>query len=305
MFTTMGGQSRCPGESGTLRRESGVRIVTIKPRCGADGNSPCTPVTLTATQTAKFGVIIENLSPTGDEVYYTLQFADRFEAYQSNSAAYQTTSKECGTPGSRNFLIAAWQETDLQRIPYNLWIESPFTATATWSNAFCSKWVDVKLRIIATCEQPQTSRKVYQYGFKWSVDALTTISYDEADRMYALNSTATFSVQWPTSTIRRLLQSDHNTDSAVSVQPSSDDQKAYLTLLMKEQKYELLELLNQRYESSAQNVGNEGDSPALAVVVLSVTTSLLALALIAVGYFTLVVKKGNQGVEHLGNNVFA
>eukprot|EP01035_Chromulina_nebulosa_P063886 gene63886-87375_t len=34
VFTTMGGQSKCPGESGTNRRESQVSIQGIVPRCG-------------------------------------------------------------------------------------------------------------------------------------------------------------------------------------------------------------------------------------------------------------------------------
>mmetsp|Transcript_20384 Transcript_20384/g.28120 ORF Transcript_20384/g.28120 Transcript_20384/m.28120 type:complete len:161 (+) Transcript_20384:157-639(+) len=34
IFTTMGGQSKCPGETGTSRRESEVKIIQIIPRCG-------------------------------------------------------------------------------------------------------------------------------------------------------------------------------------------------------------------------------------------------------------------------------
>lgn len=67
VFTTLGGQSKCPGESGTLARESNVKIKQIKARCGADSNSPCDPAALSSiTQPATFAVQIVNLSPTGN-----------------------------------------------------------------------------------------------------------------------------------------------------------------------------------------------------------------------------------------------
>lgn len=190
VFTTLGGQSRCPGETGTSRRESNVRIVQVKPRCGADRNSPCTPQTLVPTRQARFGIIIENLSPTADEVYYTIMFVDRFESYLAQVG-------DCGSPGSRNYLTGAFQDTDLQRIPYNKWIEVPMTATPTWSSGFCAKFVDVGIRIIATCEQPATSRSVYQYGLKKSSKGDTVVGYEPQYRIYASNTTATFSVEWP------------------------------------------------------------------------------------------------------------
>ena len=64
-FTTVGGQSKCPGETGTSNRWSGVTITQIIPRCGLDRQSPCDPTTLAVGQPATFGVVIENLSPTG------------------------------------------------------------------------------------------------------------------------------------------------------------------------------------------------------------------------------------------------
>ena len=60
----MGGKSKCPGETGTSRRESGVSIVQIKDRCGGDKKSLCQNI-LPIGSTAAFGVIIQNLSPTG------------------------------------------------------------------------------------------------------------------------------------------------------------------------------------------------------------------------------------------------
>ena len=74
VFTTLGGQSMCPGETMTNRREmssyidangkviSGVEIVKIVDRCGITKNLPCT--NLLPGQLAIFGVVIQNLSPT-------------------------------------------------------------------------------------------------------------------------------------------------------------------------------------------------------------------------------------------------
>ena len=65
VFTTMGGQSMCPGETGTLRRESQVSIVGIVPRCAGNSND-CTNKNLLPGEKAHFGVIILNASPTGN-----------------------------------------------------------------------------------------------------------------------------------------------------------------------------------------------------------------------------------------------
>lgn len=202
VFTTLGGASKCPGETSTSRRDSNVRIVTIQPRCGLNKRSPCTHLNLGSQDYARFGVVIENLSPTQDEVYYTLEFVEKFESYYTYNWR-ATGPGACGTPGARNFLSAQFQETDLQRIPYNKWIESPMTvgaagSGATWSAEYCYKFVDVAMRIIATCEQPEPNNRVYQYGFKYD-DTLgeIVVSYDASDLLYALNSTATFSVDFP------------------------------------------------------------------------------------------------------------
>jgi hypothetical protein len=78
VFTTMGGQSKCPGESGTNRRESQVSIVGILPRCANTGE--CTNVGLPAGTKAHYGVIIQNISPTGMYVYMYVVSSSRLEA---------------------------------------------------------------------------------------------------------------------------------------------------------------------------------------------------------------------------------
>jgi hypothetical protein len=64
VFTTMGGQSMCPGETGTSRRESNVKILGIIHRCGPNHNSPCDATTLVSGQYATFSAEIYNDSPT-------------------------------------------------------------------------------------------------------------------------------------------------------------------------------------------------------------------------------------------------
>ena len=63
VFTTIGGQSKCPGETGTARRQSSVSIVDIVPR-SASSDSLCTNTNLNAGEKAHFGVVILNMSPT-------------------------------------------------------------------------------------------------------------------------------------------------------------------------------------------------------------------------------------------------
>lgn len=64
VFKTMGGQSQCPGETATQRRQSRVTIKQIIHRCGTDRNTRCDERTLKRGDPASFGLVIENLSPT-------------------------------------------------------------------------------------------------------------------------------------------------------------------------------------------------------------------------------------------------
>ena len=61
----MGGQSKCPGETATSRRESNVKIMEIKHLCGPNANSICDETTLKVGDIATFAVVIFNDSPTG------------------------------------------------------------------------------------------------------------------------------------------------------------------------------------------------------------------------------------------------
>lgn len=138
-------------------------------------------------------------------MYYTLGLSQRFDTFYRN--AYETSGEgQCGTPYQRSGLVVTFSQQDLQRIPYNMLIEVPITVEP---GQLCHKFVNVEVQIIATCEIPNSNSQVFQYGV---VDG--AISYNDGDKIYALNDTATFSVSWPaalvyTSTRRTL------TDSAV------------------------------------------------------------------------------------------
>ena len=63
VFTTMGGQSKCPGETGTSRRESNVKIHQIVDRC-CNVKVDCLCQNLPDQTNAVMGVVILNLSPS-------------------------------------------------------------------------------------------------------------------------------------------------------------------------------------------------------------------------------------------------
>ena len=129
-----------------------------------------------------------------DEVYYTLGFSQRFDIFHRN--AYEATGAgQCGTPYQRSGLVVSFSQTDLQRIPYNLLIEVPITVT---QGQLCTKYNSIEVQIIATCEIPTSESQVFQFGI-----VNGAISYDDADKIYALNDTATFSVAWPDQSTQR------------------------------------------------------------------------------------------------------
>ena len=65
----------CPGETGTSRRESRVRIVDIVPRCGPTRDMPCDHTLnpyFESGMDATYGIVIENLSPTGKSIAFLI-----------------------------------------------------------------------------------------------------------------------------------------------------------------------------------------------------------------------------------------
>lgn len=225
VFTTMGGASKCPGETATSRRDSGVTLKAVVPRCGIKRNLPCGLSTLNVQQPARFGVIIENLSPTKDKVWYTLRLSSQYDTYYVNGYLNNYGLGSCGTPGLRAGIIVVFSESDLRNIPYNLWIEVPFTAltSSTGSVDDCYKFVGVRVEIVATCDMSTSNGAPYQYGVVVNPDTgVVALSYEEVDVIREEVSGASFSVEWPRSSavdgIRRLEISAKGTEqSAVAM----------------------------------------------------------------------------------------
>ena len=230
VFTTMGGASKCPGETGTSRRESNVRILEIRERCGSDNASPCDEFHLGADDNANFGVVIENLSPTQDEVYYTLSLGSSFDDYYKSGGDGVYV---CGVSGQGSGLVVIFSNTALQRIPFNRLIEVPFTVTRIYNGpiSLCDEFNNIEVMLIATCEMATPSSYVYQYGVDYNqTTKQTTVLYDSANRIYASNSTAFFSVKWP-SARRKLIE---NSNIGLSSADGSDSADAIAEILLRE-----------------------------------------------------------------------
>lgn len=185
IFTTMGGQSKCPGESMTSRRESNVRIMSIEHRCGYGGDEICDFRTLGDNGVAYFAAIIYNDSPTNEPVDYTIGLANSFSEYGTT----------CGTRGKITGLQVDFDQTDLGDIPYRKQIEVPFRVRRN-SVYHCHNYVDVEVAITATCEEASSSSYVYQYGLVSNSAGVKEISYDTANVMNEATSSATFSLSW-------------------------------------------------------------------------------------------------------------
>ena len=197
VFTTMGGASKCPGETGTSRRESNVRILEIRERCGEDNASPCNEFTLAPGENANFGVVIENLSPTQDAVSYTLGLANSYDDYLKSGGDGNYT---CGVPGQSSGVVVIFFSTDLRKIPYNHLVEVPFTVTRVYNGpvSLCNEFNQLEVKLVATCEISTPNSYVYQYGVEYDESTRqSAVMYDAGHTIYASSSNATFSVKWP------------------------------------------------------------------------------------------------------------
>lgn len=192
IFTVMGGSSKCPGETGTSMRESDTTIMEIRYRCGPTKDMPCNLVPW--DEKAALSVVIQNLSPTNDTVYYDLglsNFYDKFE--QLNYGGDDDSIKGyCGTPGMRAGLYAKFMEASMLEIGYaaGQLVEIPFEVKRT---SFCAVFTDVDIDITASCEVPDTKTHVYKYNSKYDPKRNTN-TLDYSDILNEEASAKTFSV---------------------------------------------------------------------------------------------------------------
>lgn len=232
IFTTMGGQSKCPGETMTSRRESNVRIMTIEHRCGNFADEECDYRTLGEDGEAHFAAIIFNDSPTNEAVDYSIGLASSFSKYGTS----------CGEPGKISGLVVEFDQTELGGIPYRQQIEVPFKVSRD-SIYHCHNFVDVEISITASCEAASSSSHVYQYGLEAGKDGLKVISYDPANVMHESTSSATFSVSWavtqrpsraptPSLNVRRLSANAEQEDSTSKLAAQVDELTKKVDLMM-------------------------------------------------------------------------
>lgn len=132
-----------------------------------------------------------------DAVTYMIQFNSKYDEYFNN--AYQANGEgSCGTAGRRSGLQVKFYESAtavdyIQRIPYNKQIEYPMFIT---NGGLCDVFSNIEIEIVAACEYPSPGHYVYQYGVVDDGKGNKKISYDPAHRIYASNSTKSFSVSW-------------------------------------------------------------------------------------------------------------
>ncbi|KAJ1452456.1 hypothetical protein M885DRAFT_499110 [Pelagophyceae sp. CCMP2097] len=190
IFTTMGGQSSCPGETGTTKIDARVTIAKLEYHCG-DSFKPRTDCDdLQVGEMATIGVILQNLSPAQGGVLYRLdvQQASRWNAgkYSGGEAGY------CGNPGDSSglkILINGQKPASymLDGLPYG---QSEVFLTVERTHPSCYEFNDVKITLSSQCEYPADA--VYQYRTTLSeVDRQVSVVhpiYEEASGGWGLDT---------------------------------------------------------------------------------------------------------------------
>ena len=223
VFTTVGGKSKCPGETGTSMRDSGVTMQVI-PRCCKIHPTDCNCNNLPAGSTANFGVVVQNMSPTckpfafycdkypfnlwylvsvDDTVYYTLMYDNAFDAYVSASTVGSTYATSCGATNHKAGLSMGYLDPmseGVSSIPFGVRTEIPVTFT---TNGYCNTFNNVNLMLIASCEIPTPNSRVQQYA---TVPNTVPVQINYNNYTYAQNWTVPFSVSWAAS--RRLSEEE-------------------------------------------------------------------------------------------------
>lgn len=156
--------------------------------------------------------IVSYLGCVGDAVYYKLQLLNGFDTFYANGyTRNHSASGYCGSPGQLAGMTVSFMASALRAIPYNQYVEVPFTVRAT---GLCNTFNDIAIQLVASCEdQTTTSSKVSQYG----IYPNTRIDYNTI--VGPAMSIAMFSVAWPEPPLstRRLEESIGMTESKVDL----------------------------------------------------------------------------------------
>ncbi|KAJ1449842.1 hypothetical protein M885DRAFT_78635 [Pelagophyceae sp. CCMP2097] len=155
----MGGQSSCPGETGTTKIDSGVTIAALEYHCGDDFAPQGDCADLEVGRIATIGIILQNISPSQRAVLY------RLDVQQSSpwDAGKYYYDDYCGTPGDSGglkFLINGVKPSAymLDGLPYG---QSEVLLTVEKTHPHCLDFKDISITLTSQCEY--AADDVYQY----------------------------------------------------------------------------------------------------------------------------------------------
>ncbi|KAJ1451351.1 hypothetical protein M885DRAFT_529968 [Pelagophyceae sp. CCMP2097] len=210
IFTTMGGQSSCPGETGTTKIDSRVTIVSLEYHCGDSFKPRADCNDLQVGEVATIGVILQNISPSLRPVLYRLDQTSPWNAgkYFGGESGY------CGQAGDRSGLKISINgekpsQYKLDGLPYG---QTEVFLTVEKMHPSCFEFSDINITLTSQCEYDADD--VYQYRTALSEDADRKVSVihpvvDTVTGGWALDadgeptkaygpdsSTASFSVTW-------------------------------------------------------------------------------------------------------------
>ena len=168
IFTTLGGFSSCPGETGTTRRDSFVSILSITPKCATEGCRNLEP-----GETAFFSVQLQNISPWRTGVRYWLRAASGGTTWWNSGKT--DSDEECPEGDMGALEMGAVSLTNLNMrdgdglvidpIPYGQSEVHIFVARNDDMPDQCYKYSKIQLELYADCEDPDDdgNQEVYQY----------------------------------------------------------------------------------------------------------------------------------------------
>ena len=208
IFTTMGGRSSCPGETGTTRRDSRVTIKEIKPLCVSDEDVQrrasdsvalcssmlsCECEDLEPGQDAIFSVVLENLSPwvTSGGYSYVLRAANGASMpWDSGKYArdFYLDSRVGCEPGDLGSLeitalgnknLRDGNGIDIAPLPYGQ-SEVHIRVSRRDYAPQCFSYSELELELVSVCEDTDddSNQEVYQYQATMDSDP-TSSSYGD------------------------------------------------------------------------------------------------------------------------------
>jgi len=269
IFTTLGGFSSCPGETGTTRRDSGVSIISITPQCATEGCKDLEP-----GETAFFSVQLQNRSPWRAGVRYWLRAANGGTTWWY-SGKQTDAGDECPEGDMGALEMGAVSLTNLNMrdgdglvidpIPYGQSEVHIFVARNDDMPDQCYKYSKIQLELYADCEDPDDDgiQEVYQYQTSMDENPASR-SYGEIAVEYPIWDIGTSSWSKPARG-----PESHSMTFDVSWKKTSSEEPVDLQVLY--------DMLQQMQDENEQTAAASGGGLAAGAVFL--------LAVAAIGYY--------------------